>query len=143
MGAALIGVGIVSGIEVQKELGTSSGSSASAFPAISGLPLTTGSGASLGSSTGAGAVGNPFRSTTVGTVTLVDGSNVYVTTSSGKIVKVLTKSSTSVQVSKNESVADLQPGQSVVVEGKKDAAGSVVATSISEGSTGISLGSGG
>jgi hypothetical protein len=142
---ALIGVGIICGVEVQKEWGTSSGSG-TGFPALSSAAL--GGGASSGSTlTGASGRGSSSASSllggaTAGTVTLVDGSTVYVTTSDG-IVKVVTNSSTSIQISKKSSLSDLSPGETVTVLGQKNSKGSLVATSVSEGSSTFGVGAAG
>jgi hypothetical protein len=59
-----------------------------------------------------------------------------VTTSAGDIVQVVTSSGTKVTVSSTVPVKDLQPGETVIVEGSKNSSGGVSATSISQTSLG-------
>lgn len=69
---------------------------------------------------------------TIGTVSRVDGSTVYVTTPDGKEVAVTTTGDTTVRLTTEGKVSDLKQGQSVVVQGETGADGSVSAKTISE-----------
>jgi hypothetical protein len=124
---------------------TSSASSASSLIAqfraaaaggASGASGTSGaSGASGASGTGGGAGGlfGGGGNGTFGTIKLVDGSNVYVQDAQGDTIKVTTKPSTTVSVTKDAKVSDLTAGTTVVVQGTKSADGvSMAATSISQ-----------
>jgi UDP:flavonoid glycosyltransferase YjiC (YdhE family) len=62
---------------------------------------------------------------------LVDGSTIYVTTSSGGIVKVKMTPSTTVQVTQSGSVSDLKPGSTVVITGS-GSGGTMTAKSVSQ-----------
>jgi hypothetical protein len=79
---------------------------------------------------------------TIGTVKLVDGTSVYVQDLQGNTIKVTTKPTTTVSVSKTGKASDLAPGSTVIVQGKQNADGtSMAATSISQ-STGLGGGAG-
>lgn len=93
-----------------------------------------GTGGLGGGATGAGGA-------TTGTVKLVDGSTVYLTDSSGNVVKVTTGASTKVDVTKTGKLSDLQPGQTVTVRGSTDTSGNLAATTVTEG--GSTFGGGG
>jgi hypothetical protein len=74
----------------------------------------------------------------------VDGTNVYVQDQQGNIVKVSTQPGMVVTVSKPGTVADLKPGDTVVVRGQAGADGTVAATSLTtaNGTGGLGGGAG-
>jgi hypothetical protein len=131
--AALVvaSAGFLGGIVVGKHYGSSgSSSAASAFRRFA-------AGASATAGTGRGfAAGNA----TIGTIKLIDGSTVYVQTSGGDIVQVATSAGTKVTASSTVRVKDLQPGETVIVEGSKNSTGGVTAASISQTSLGAGFG---
>jgi len=93
----------------------------------SGAAGTGGGAAGLFGGAGGGAGGGA----TIGTVKLVDGTNVYVQDSAGDDIKVTTSPSTQVTVSHPGKVSDLTPGSTVIVQGTASSDGtSVAATSI-------------
>ena len=63
---------------------------------------------------------------------LVDGANVYITTSDGSTVKVATSSSSKVTKSVDAALNDLKAGDTIVVQGTTDADGTIAASSISQ-----------
>ena len=135
--------GFLGGIVVGKHYGSSgSGSPASAFSRFAaGASATarTGSGAGLGGRASGGgefAAGNA----TIGTIKLIDGGTVYVQNPGGNIVQVSTSPGTKVTASSTVRVKDLQPGETVIVEGSKNSTGGVTATSISQTSLGAGFG---
>ncbi len=143
--AALVvaSAGFLGGIVVGKHYGSSgSGSPASAFSRFAaGASATarTGSGAGLGGRASGGgefAAGNA----TIGTIKLIDGGTVYVQNPGGDIVQVSTSPGTKVTASSTVRVKDLQPGETVIVEGSKNSTGGVTATSISQTSLGAGFG---
>lgn len=71
-----------------------------------------------------------------GTVTLVDGTNVYLTDTQGNITKIVTTADTTIKVTKDGTLADLGPSKSVTVQGSQNADGTYAATSIQESSGG-------
>jgi hypothetical protein len=145
--------GFIGGILVGKHYG-SSGSLASRLGAFAAAEASPSAGTGSGSRTGLGGAGGGFGgargglsgtggtggfaegNATVGTIKLIDGSTVYVQTSAGDIVQVSTSSGTKVTVSSTVPVKDLQPGETVIVEGSKNSSGGVSATSISQTSLG-------
>jgi hypothetical protein len=154
LGTLLVVGGFAAGSWAQKQWGPKQ----SAFPFAGGLPAgfpALGSGGALpnlpggtGASSGTGTGTTPtlpagLGNATIGTVKLVDGQNLYVTTLSGGIVKVKIAAGTSVKASRSVALSELAPGSTVVVQGKKSADGSVAATSVSEGSALGGLGAGG
>lgn len=127
--AALVALGgIWGGAALQRSHGSSSGTSAAASSFAS---LLRGRGA-----TGGGGLAGAGGATT-GTVTEVSGSTLYVTNSSGDLVKVTVAPSVSVNRNAKSSLASLQVGDTVVVEGTKASDGSVTATSVSATAAGV------
>jgi hypothetical protein len=97
----------------------------------------TGAGTGTGAAGAAGAAGGAGGGATVGSVKLVDGDNVYVSTTSGGVVKVTTAPGVTVNVTQAGSLADLKPGDTVTVQGTTSSDGtSMAATSISQVSAG-------
>ena len=138
------GLGVLGGIFVGEHYGSSSGSSASAFRAFAGAAAAPSAGSTSSSSGFAGRAGALFGGGgTFGTIKLVDGNIVYVQTSTGDIVQVSTSAATKVTISSSAPVKDLLPGETVIVEGTKNANGSIAATSISQNSLGGGGGGGG
>ena len=145
--AALVvaSAGFLGGIVVGKHYGGSgSGSPASAFSRFAaGASATAGtrssSGAGLGGP-GVGSGGFAAGNATIGTIKLIDGGTVYVQTSGGDIVQVSTSAGTKVTASSTVPVKDLQPGETVIVQGSKNSRGGVTATSISQTSLGAGFG---
>jgi hypothetical protein len=87
-----------------------------------------------GQGTGTGTGGTGTGGTTVGTVKLVDGNNVYVQDVSGNVVKYTTNGSTTVTLSTTGTVKQLKPGTSVIVQGSAANDGTSTAASISQSS---------
>ena len=147
--------GFAGGALVEKNGNSGSSSAASAFAKLrSGATGgttggTTGEGgfSRAGGATGAsgasgaagaggfGGFGGAAGGATSGTVKLVDGNTIYVTNSSGNIVKITTGSSTTVSIAQSGTVNQLQPGQTVTVRGTTDSSGNVAATSVTEGAS--------
>jgi hypothetical protein len=124
--------GIWGGAALQRSQGTTSASSsaASTFASLLGARAgTTGGFAGAG----AGAAGGA----TAGTVTEVSGTTLYVTNSSGDLVKVTVGPSVTVDRNAVSNLGALQVGDTVVVEGSKASNGSVTATSVSATAAGV------
>ena len=146
---ALLALGVVAGgafiggVEVQKHEGGSTtggaGSTASAFASRFGRGAATGSTAG-----GAGGAGSFFGGggATIGTVTAIKGSTLYVTDSSGQTVKVTTSPAAAVTKTVSSSVKGIDPGDTVVVRGTAGRNGTVAAQSITDGSAGAAGGLG-
>jgi Cu/Ag efflux protein CusF len=141
--AVLVVGGFVGGVQVEKHFGSTSASNARANAAAA-LAAARGGGGGFGRGGGAGGTGTggtpsaaPSAATTetnTGKVTLVDGTTVYVTLSSGDVLTVKTTSSTRVSVGSVTKVSGLKAGDSVTVTGPTDSSGDVTATSITSGS---------
>jgi hypothetical protein len=134
----VVGVAMLGGALLDRwQRPASSGSSSLAAIAAqfrNGGPSGASGGSGASGANGAGGLGG---GATIGTVKLVDGTNVYVTDLQGKTVKVTTKPSTTVSVTKTGKTSDLAPGSTVIVQGKQSSDGaSIAATSISQ-STGF------
>jgi hypothetical protein len=112
----------------------SSGSGATGFGGGSGSGGATGFGG--GSGAGAGGFAGFGGGATVGTVTLIKGSTLYVTDSSGNTVKVQTSASSTVTKTVSGSIKTLLPGQTVTVLGTAGKNGTVTARSISVSAAG-------
>ncbi|HTT86063.1 MAG TPA: DUF5666 domain-containing protein [Acidimicrobiales bacterium] len=133
--------GVWGGAALQRSQGSSSGSSslsslASLFRGARGG--ATGTGGAAGTGLGAGA----FGAAATGTVTEVSGSTLYVTNSSGDLVKVTVSPTTPVDRNAKSSLGALQVGDTVVVRGTKQGNGSVSATSVSATASGVTAGGG-
>lgn len=129
------------GAAVQRADGTVSstsgaGAAASRIAALFG----GGSGSSrTGNGTaGAGGFGGATAPAASGTVTAVVGNTIYLTTSSGTIVKVQVPSTATVDRNAKASVGALKSGDTIVVEGSTSKSGVVTATSVSASAPGVS-----
>jgi hypothetical protein len=85
----------------------------------------------LAAQPGAGST-SAASATTTGKVKLVDGTTVYVETSSGDVVTVRTNGQTTVESSSPSSLKDLAAGDSVIVQGQSSGDGQVTATTVTE-----------
>ena len=131
----LAGAGFVAGIQMEKRNAPAAAAlppGLAAFASGRANGLFDGGGAARNS--GVTGAANPGASATetTGTVKLVDGANVYVTTSDGSIVKVTTTPTSKVATTTAAAVSDLKAGDTVVVQGATSADGSVAATSITQ-----------
>ncbi len=140
---ALVGLliaagGIWGGATLQRSHGTSSTSSsaASSFASLFGSR-------GAGSTGGATGVPGALGAAATGTVTEVSGSTLYVTNSTGDLVKVTVNPSATVTRNAKSSLGSLVVGDTVVVQGTKASNGSVTATSVSATGAGVSSGFGG
>jgi hypothetical protein len=139
------GLGVLGGIFVGEHYGSSGGSGAAAFRGFADAAAAPSAGSTSSSSGFAGRGGGGLFAGggTFGTIKLVDGNIVYVQTSTGDIVQVSTSAATKVTISSSAPVKDLLPGETVIVEGTKNANGSIAATSLSQNSLGGGGGGGG
>jgi hypothetical protein len=155
-GALLIACGFIGGVLVEKDQNSSSSSSggASSFAArFASLRAASagGSGASAGASNGsaraaglfgAGAAGAGGPGATVGQVSYVSGSTLYVTGTEGNTVKVKTSDASTVSKTVKADVKSIHPGETVIVTGSTGANGAVQAESIRVSEAGASGGLG-
>jgi hypothetical protein len=137
--------GFLGGAMVGKHYGSSGTGNLAAFRGLAARASASASagtgGTGSGTGSGFGGRGGVFGggNATVGTIKLIDGRTVYVQTTAGDIVQVATSAGTKVTVSSTVPVKDLQPGETVIVQGSKNSSGAIAATSISQ----TSLGGGG
>jgi hypothetical protein len=140
--AVAAGGAFIAGAEVQKHYGKSSSSSASgagAASAFSALASRFRAGAGAGTGAGGGTAGRGFFGAggaggqTSGTVTLIKGSTLYVTDSTGTTVLVHTSPASRVTKSVSGSVQTIHPGDTVTVTGVQAKNGSYTAAAISIG----------
>jgi Domain of unknown function (DUF5666) len=125
--------GIWGGAALQRSQGTSSGSSAAASSFASLFR-------NRGGTTGGGGFAAALAGATSGTVTEVQGSTLYVTNSSGALVKVTVGPSATVDRNAASSLGSLQVGDTVIVQGTKASNGSVTASSVSATAAGVTSG---
>jgi hypothetical protein len=166
LGAVLCAAGFYAGVRVEKNqlsnssttgrglaasaTGGSSATGAGARTGAAGAGARAGGGGSFGG-TGAGAAGSAGGLATalggangsIGTVSTIDGNTLYVTNTSGNMIKVSLSDAT--KITKNVSVdkSAIRPGDSVVVRGLKESSGTVSATTVSDTGTGGVFGGGG
>jgi hypothetical protein len=129
----VLAVGFIGGALVEKRVGASETS----LPDFAALAAAGGPPGALGTTTagaqGGLAPGGALTGMTVGTVTLVDGTNLYITDSTGATVKVIVPATATVTAQSDVSLADLPAGTSVIVRGDAADDGTVTATSVAEG----------
>ncbi len=111
--------------------GSGSTSGATGFGGRSSSGGTSGGATGFGGGAGATGFGGFGGGATVGTVTLIKGSTLYVTDSSGNTVKVQTSPSSTVTKTVSGSIKTLLPGQTVTVLGTAAKNGTITARSIS------------
>jgi hypothetical protein len=138
-----VGVGVVGGVALQKHrTPAQSTAAAGGFAALRGqFAGARGAGAGAGAGAGGGA-GGAGGAAAVGTIQLVDGSKIYVTTANGGVVKVTTSDATTISRSSKAPVSALAPGETVVVQGTTNSDGTVTATAVTDGGAGAGLGVG-
>ncbi len=142
-GAFLIAAGFLGGVVLQKheDQGSTSAAgrnaAASRFAALaagSGATGTTVAGAGAGSGGrgfgGFGAGGAGGGGAISGTVKLVDGTNVYLTDTSGNVVKVATGPSSQLTKTDPATTKDVAPGDVVIARGTQNTDGSYTAQTL-------------
>ena len=131
----IAGVAFWGGAALQKSHGTTGAASSGrgSFPAA--FTRTGNSSAARAGGFGVPGVGGAGGGT-AGTVTVVQGNTVWVTTSSGSLVKVKLSGATALSRNAKTTATGLKPGDTVVVQGStKD--GTVTATSVSATAKGV------
>lgn len=139
LGLIVLAGGFWGGAIAEKHHGSSS-STSSAFSALASR--LGASRAALGGTggTGAGAGGTGgARAATAGIVTGVQGNVLYVTDATGGLIKVVVPPSASITRTAKSSLAGLQTGDTVVVQGTTAAGGTVTATSVRGTGQGVSV----
>jgi len=125
---------------------TGTASLAAAFAAArGGTTATTGAGGRTATTGGAGAGAGGFGGgggATVGSVTLIDGPNIYVTTTSGEVVKVATGPQSTFSITSTGTLRSVKPGDTVAVTGPANSEGTVTATAVRDLGAGAAAGTG-
>jgi hypothetical protein len=103
-----------------RRAGAAAGAGAGAAGAAAGG--TTGGTSAGGAAARAGAL--------AGIVTDIQGSTIYLTDASGNLIKIITTPASTVRKTDTGTLADIKPGQTVLVTGAKAADGSTTARSI-------------
>jgi hypothetical protein len=117
----LAATGFAGGVLEAKHTGATSATTAGA------------TGARTGGAAAPGAAGAaPGTAPTIGTVKLVDGSTIYLTTLNGSVVKVTTSGTTKLNVSATGKASDLKAGATITVAGTTDASGNITATAVTQ-----------
>jgi hypothetical protein len=138
LSVALIAVaGIYGGAELQKRNGTSSGAASSGL-AASAAGRTGGFAGRPGGTTSANGGG-----ATTGTVTQVTAKTLYLTASTGKLIKVKLTAKTTFTRTASSAKGGLTLGDTAIVRGTKNAAGTLVATSVIATAKGVTSAFGG
>jgi hypothetical protein len=143
--AALFMGGIIVGTYFQTSSGAATGGGAtlSAFRSAASGQSTRGTGGASGFGGFGGSAGGLGAPVASGQIKLIDGTNVYVTTETGSIVKVSTDGTTRIRKSSTLTVGQLKVGDTVSVSGSDGADGTVTATAINIGALPTGLGGGG
>jgi len=141
----LIAAGFVGGVLAQKHYGTASGGAGRAALASTfagrGAGAGTGTGAAgrggfggfSGGGGGGAATGGFAGSSITGSITVVSGDTLYVTSTTGTVYTVKTSGTTTVKLSSSGSLSQLKPGQTVTISGAQGSGGTVTATTITAG----------
>ncbi|MGZ4400183.1 MAG: hypothetical protein ACXVYM_04860 [Gaiellaceae bacterium] len=142
--AAVAALAFGGGILANREWGTSGsngGSRASGNSASSAASSFFGRARNgLGSSsTASGAFSGAGGGVTAGQIAYIKGSTLFVTDSSGNIVKVSLPNGLPVTKSVTTTAKSLRPGDTVVVRGQQGSDGTVKATSVSIGGGGLGI----
>jgi len=164
---AILGVGLLAaatflaGIEAQKQWGGSSSNArgtgfAGRFAAGGGIAGAGGAGAPGAAGTGTagangaggaggagGFLGRAGGGFTMGTVKLVKGTTLYITTTDGNTVKVSVPAATTVTKTVTTKLAALKPGDDVTAIGQPGSDGVITAARVTVGTAGFGGGFGG
>jgi hypothetical protein len=139
---ALLGVVLVAtlGIWGGAELQQRHGSTAAAASPLGSSPFAN-RGAGQTGFPGAGR-GNFTGNLTTGIVTVISGKTLYLTSSSGAIVKVKLTDKTTYTRTATTASTGLKPGDTAIVQGSKNTAGVTVATSVTATAKGVTAATG-
>jgi hypothetical protein len=137
----LVAGGFWVGAVLEKSHAGSGTSSLASLAARFRSGLGSGAAGASGASGPAGLGGFPGLGSgaTTGTISTVDGSTLYVETSSG-LVKVTLSKQTTITRNADAAADDLRPGDTVTVQGATGTKGAVAATSMAATASGVSSG---
>jgi hypothetical protein len=133
-GAVLMVAGFLGGVLVQKNYGTTTSGSGNANALANAIAARQNGGngfpGGTGGNGGTGGTGGAARNATTGTVKLVDGTTVYITTADGETVTVKTSGTTTVRTEQAGALADVPVGATVSIQGTTGTDGVVTATAV-------------
>jgi hypothetical protein len=134
---ALVVAGFLGGVQVQKNYGTAATTTTAPGAGRAGFAGNAAAngyfGGQAGTGTGAaGATGTAAAAATTGKVKLVDGTTVYVETSTGDVVTVKTGAQTQVKTSTTTTLKNLAAGDTVTIQGATGSDGTVTATTVTK-----------
>ena len=142
----LMAGGFIGGVQAQKRQGDSQGGARNGLPAAFAARLAQaggvpgGGGQAGATGTAAARAGGGSGGATAGTVANVKGSTLYVTSADGTTVKVKTNDNAKVTRNASSSVANVHPGDTVVIQGSTASSGTVTASSIIATAKGVTPG---
>jgi hypothetical protein len=126
-GLVLVVAGFVGGVLVHKQFGPSS----DAGPTGGQFQLPTGNlGQGRGGLGGGQGGATEAASVTTGTVTLVDGTTIYITQSNGDVTTVKTSDTTQVVTEQDTALTGIAAGATVSITGTADEDGTITATGV-------------
>ncbi len=133
-GLVLVVAGFLGGVLVEKNVGAGRAAATAGLPAgfagrAAATPGAAGAAGNGGEGLGGGAAGGRGAATT-GTVTLVDGSTIYLTTAGGDVVTVKTSATTVVRTVQVGALKSIPVGATVTVVGTADGSGIVTASQV-------------
>ncbi len=149
IGAVVAAGAFYGGVMTEKNHVTATTVSAGARARTAGTTATTTAGGRTSTTGAAGAAGGAGgggagAGATVGTVKLIDGTNVYVADATGNVTKVATTAQSAITITSTGTAKNIKPGDTVVVTGPTGADGTITATAIRDaGAGGAGLGFGG
>jgi hypothetical protein len=154
LGVLLLACGFIGGVLVEKGQATSSSGSAAsgagsrlaaALRSAGASGASASGGVAAGGGSAAASSGFPGRfgsgaggasGATIGEVSYIAGSTLYVSDAEGNTVKVTTSAASSITKTVKADVHGIHPGETVVVRGVKGSNGVVSASSVSVGASG-------
>jgi hypothetical protein len=128
-GAVLVVAGFLGGVLVQKNYGTGAADNGGAAALGNAIAARQSGGNAFPGGTGGGG-GTGARNATTGTVKLVDGTTLYITTVDGETVTVKTSGTTTVRTEQTTALADVPVGATVSIQGTTGTDGVVAATQV-------------
>jgi hypothetical protein len=144
LAVVLVAGGFIGGVQVQKHQGngTNGGGARNGLPAAFAARLAAGGGgqapgAAGGTGTSTARSGGGSGGATAGTVANIKGSTLSVTSADGTTVKVKTNDNSKVTRNTAGSVANVHPGDTVVIQGNTASSGTMTASSITATAKGV------
>jgi hypothetical protein len=136
----LVAGGFSGGVQVQKHQGDDSSSNGLPAAFAARLGQGGGGGQAPGAGDGAARSANGSSGTTAGTVANIKGSTLYVTSADGTTIKVKTNDNSKATRTASSSVANVHPGDTVVIQGSTASSGTITASSITATAKGVTPG---